>query len=71
MRSASAFGHVCESDVANVFLDAGETFEGEFRFAKKLTGVGSCVVIQSIQVFDRKLMRVNVDSDCFPSRAII
>src|ERR1700682_3257583 len=59
--------HFCKVHVAKVRIEAGETFRGELRFAKKLSGLASSVEVQAVEVFDRKIVRMNVDSHDFPS----
>ena len=59
--------HFRKVHVAEVRFDAVEPFGGEPRFAKKLGGLGTCVEVQAIEIFDRKIVRMNVDPHGFPS----
>src|SRR3981189_2605496 len=58
--------HFRKIHVAEVRFDAAEPFRGEPRFAKKLSGLGTCVAIQAIEIFDWKIVRMNVDPHGFP-----
>src|SRR6267378_3061309 len=57
--------HFRKVHVAEVRFDAAEPFGGEPRFAKKLSSLGTCVAVQAIQVFDWKIVRVDVDPHGF------